>query len=83
MKHNPASAREEAFPVLVLYDDEAQSSQHPRRGIFSTKVVLELSTARRTPTWRHRAGWPARAGCPPEPEPTEPLVTPQNLIGPK
>ena len=33
MKHNPAITREEAFPVLVLYYDDAQSSQHPRGGI--------------------------------------------------
>ena len=53
MKHNPANTREEAFlPALVLYYDEAQSSQHPKGGISSTGVVLRGSTIQPTPQRR-------------------------------
>ena len=52
MKHNPAITREEAFPVLVLYYDEAQSSQHPKEGISSTGVVLRRSTIQPAPERR-------------------------------
>ena len=31
----------EAFPVLRLYYNQAQSSQDPKRGISSTKVALQ------------------------------------------
>ena len=32
MKHNPGSIRNEAFPVLKLYYNQPQSSQHPNQG---------------------------------------------------
>ena len=41
---NPASIRNEAQPVLKLYYHQAQSSQHPKRGTGSTKLVLQSST---------------------------------------
>ena len=34
----------EALPVLNLYYNQAQSSQHPKRGTASTKLVLQSST---------------------------------------
>ena len=54
--YNPAqSARtqNEAFPVLKLYHNAAQSSQDPKRGISSTKVVLQPSTIQPGPKTRH------------------------------
>ena len=41
---NPASIRNEAQPVLNLYYNQTQSSQHPKRGTASTKLVLQSST---------------------------------------
>ena len=41
---NPASIRNEAQPVLNLYYNQAQSSQHPKRGTGSTTLVLQSST---------------------------------------
>ena len=45
--------RNEAFPVLKLYYKQAQSSQEPKRGISSTKVVLQASTIQPEAETRH------------------------------
>ena len=37
IKHNPASIRKEAQPVLNLYYHQAQSSQHPKGGTASIR----------------------------------------------
>ena len=53
IKHNPASIRNEAQPVLSLNYDQAQSSQHPKRGRASTKLVLRSSTIQPASETRH------------------------------
>ena len=40
-QHSPARTPNEAHPVLKLYYNPAQSSQDTKRGISSTKVVLQ------------------------------------------
>ena len=47
IKHNPASIRNEALPVLMRYYNQAQPSLHPKQGIYSTIVVLQPSTIQR------------------------------------
>ena len=44
IKHNPGSIRNEALPVLMLYYNQAQSRQHPKRGPACTHAVLQSST---------------------------------------
>ena len=48
-----ARSRNEAFPVLKLYCKQAQSSREPKRGISSTKVVLQASTIQAGAETRH------------------------------
>ena len=43
-KHNASRTPNEAIPVLKLDYNQAQSSQDPKRGISSTKAVLQPST---------------------------------------
>ena len=38
-EHNPARTLNEVFPMLKLYYNQAQSSQYPKRGISSTRVL--------------------------------------------